>query len=373
MPISIVIRKNKYLYKIANLLFDLFFFIVRNILIIKKTENNNVVIVALNKLGDSIFTIPAIKEILAYHKTNVVILTYPETQPIYRITFPELTIEIIKHEQLRLNDRIAGHSARKALKSLCPGTIYDFTGSIRSASLIFNSRAREIIGINDEHYKGIFTSFCPIRQKPHIIDIYYDAIESKIKCDRSDNAKTFPVCIEKKGKILIHPFAGWSAKEWNMEKFIDLAVSLNKEYSTSFVIPRNTINKELMYEINVKGIEILETSSTEELIQLIKKSSLMVSNDSGPIYIASLLGKPTFTIFGPTNPLFHLPFGNAHRFIQKAIHCSPKEWEKLCFKNGGYIGCPVFECMNSLSFKEVNDKIKEFIIEIGILKRTETA
>jgi ADP-heptose:LPS heptosyltransferase len=373
MPISIAIKKYKYLYRITNLLFDLFFFVLRNILVINKTKNGNVVIVALNKLGDSVFTIPAMKEIIAYYKKNIVLLTYPETEPIYKIAFPELSIVIIKHEQLHFHDRIAGHFARKTLKFLCPGIIYDFTGSIRSASLIFNSRASEVIGINEEHYKGIFTSFCPIKKKPHIIDIYYDAIEAKIKCDRSEYSRTFPVYIEKNGKILIHPFAGWSAKEWNMEKFIDLSLSLNKEYSTSFVIPVNTIKKELLGELNRKGIEVLETSSTEDLIRLIKNSSMMVSNDSGPVYIASLLGKPTFTIFGPTNPMFHLPYGKAHRFIQKTIHCSPKEWEKLCYKNGGYIGCPVFECMNNLSLKEVYDKLKEFINELGILKKIVTA
>jgi ADP-heptose:LPS heptosyltransferase len=320
-------------------------------------------------LGDSVFTIPAIKEILAFHKTNVVIIAYPETQPIYNIAFPELKIVSIKHEYLYLHDRIAGHLARKTLKSLHPGTIYDLTGSIRSASLIYNSRAKEIIGVNDEHYRGIFTSFSQTRNKPHIIDIYLDAIESKIKCDRSETAKTFPVNFDRKGKILIHPFAGWNAKEWDMTKFIDLAAILNKDYFTAFIFPVNSMNNELLHELKLKNIEVLETGSTEDLIRLIKDSSLMISNDSGPVYIASLLGKPTFTIFGPTNPSFHLPYGSSHRFIQKTIHCSPKEWEKLFYKNGGYIGCPVFECMNQLDLKEVLDKTKEFVEDLGILKR----
>jgi heptosyltransferase-2 len=84
----------------------------------------------------------------------------------------------------------------------------------------------------------------------------------------------------------------------------------------------------------------------------------MISNDSGPLYIASLMGKPTFTIYGPTNPLFHLPLGSKHNYIRHLISCSPAETEKYCFTNAGRDGCPSFECMNQLKVDEVYENWK---------------
>ena len=61
-----------------------------------------------------------------------------------------------------------------------------------------------------------------------------------------------------------------------------------------------------------------------ELISNIKKCSLIIGNDSGVIQIAASIGKPTFTIYGPTNPKFHLPLDNEkyNRFSQHKINCT---------------------------------------------------
>ena len=104
-----------------------------------------------------------------------------------------------------------------------------------------------------------------------------------------------------------------------------------------------------------------ETKNIDDLISIIAGSSIFISNDSGPLQIAALLGKPTFTIYGPTNPEYHLPFGNHHRFIQKIIECSPPKGEKFCFTNAGRDGCPSFECMNLLSVEEVLPQVMDFI------------
>ena len=93
--------------------------------------------------------------------------------------------------------------------------------------------------------------------------------------------------------------------------------------------------------------------------------SLLISNDSGPIYIANILNKPTFTIYGPTNPEFSLPYGKYHRMIQKKINCTPEPGKQYCYTKAG-LYCPAYECMNQLRFEEVKDSVLKFISEIGI-------
>ncbi|MEK9138502.1 MAG: glycosyltransferase family 9 protein, partial [Bacteroidota bacterium] len=46
-----------------------------------------------------------------------------------------------------------------------------------------------------------------------------------------------------------------------------------------------------------------------ELIALLERSSLFLTNDSGPMHIASSVGTPMVALFGPESPQFYGPFG----------------------------------------------------------------
>ena len=76
------------------------------------------------------------------------------------------------------------------------------------------------------------------------------------------------------------------------------------------------------------------------------------------------MGKPVFTIYGPTNPSYHQPKSGLSGYIKKEIVCSPKVNEKLCFTDGGRKGCPSFECMKQLSIEEVFFALTDFMNNI---------
>ncbi len=59
-----------------------------------------------------------------------------------------------------------------------------------------------------------------------------------------------------------------------------------------------------------------------ELIALLKRATILLTNDSGPMHIASATGTPTVALFGPESPRFYGP-GSSVRVIYKAISCSP--------------------------------------------------
>jgi ADP-heptose:LPS heptosyltransferase len=241
---------------------------------------------------------------------------------------------------------------------LDPVLIYDLTGCVTSASLIYNSTAEKIIGINDKIYKSIYTRFIPKEIVNHITDLYNNVVislpEVDIKSSISDSA-ALP------GLILIHPFAGWSAKEWGLNKFIELTLLMKKNYEFAFVLPGNKNDEITIAALKNNNITFSIANNTSDLIEAIKKCSIFVGNDSGPVHIANLLGKSTFTVYGPTNPAFHSPLNGKNSFISKRIKCSPKYGEKMCFTLGGQIGCPSFECMNLLSVDEVKMELEKFI------------
>ncbi|MCK7522827.1 MAG: hypothetical protein MZV64_36680 [Ignavibacteriales bacterium] len=82
--------------------------------------------------------------------------------------------------------------------------------------------------------------------------------------------ETSPLSIKKISKIIIHPFAGWKAKEWNLNKFIKLAQKLSKTRPVSFLIPFNSLKKDIEEEIKNYNINLVETKSFEEIMLHLK-------------------------------------------------------------------------------------------------------
>ncbi len=333
-----------------------------------RAGGNEICIINFHKLGDTVFTIPTLLELHSFYKRDFYILCFEETVPIFELFFKREQLIAFKHSDFIFKGRIAKGKIRKKIKELNPVIIYDLTGGLSTATILFNSAAKEIIGISENYFKPIYTIYIPLRKKPHIIDIYLDAIKPIIPVF-NESIKEFNCDINLNGYIIIHPFAGWKAKEWGLSKFIKLSEMLKNNYEIILVSESGKINNEVKNEIVNKKIKLIESKDILELIEIIKNCSLIIGNDSGPVYIANLMGKPTFTIYGPTNPDFSLPIGFNHKFLNRKLKCSPKRHTQYCFTDAGRIGCPSFECMHILNVEEVYTSIEYFIKELGIKNR----
>lgn len=349
---------------IINLIFTIVLSSIRWVNKLFKVNDGSIVIVALHRLGDSVFTIPAILQIQKFYNREVILFCYSESVPIFKIILKNVIYCSVERTDFFYANRIASIKARKKLSKCQPSTIIDLTGVMTSASLIFNSRAGKLIGMNREIFKSIYDVYIPVFYKSHLSEMYLNVAKLIIGKNETVNRYESPSTINKVEKIIIHPFAGWKAKEWNLNKYIKLAKALIENYHVAIVIPGNYLTRDVIEEIKNVKIEIAETKNIDELILVLNNYSLLIGNDSGPIHIASLLGKATFTIYGPSNPIFTIPYGLHHGYYQKLIKCSPISTENLCFTDGGRYGCPSFECMNELSVDDVLEKIKIFIFNL---------
>ncbi len=362
MEITKSINQYKLFAGLVNFFIKSFLYMIRAINRTFAYKNGNVVVISLHRLGDTVFTIPAIREIKKYHHSKkIIIVCYPEVVPIYKLGFSDLDYTTIDHNKFYFHNRVAGSVARKILKSTRPEIIFDLTGVMTSATLIFNSRAKEIIGMGREQFKTIYDYYSSIRKTPHLLDRYLDAVAVKIPNIIRKEIKDFPAIINRKGKVIIHPFSGWKAKEWNLNKFIDLTIKLNERYEVCLIAPEHRIPIDISMMLAEEKINVIQTRSIDDLIEQIRQCSVFIGNDSGPLYIASLLGKPTFTIYGPTNSNFSGPLGEHHSYINKSIKCSPQKGEQYCFTVGGQAGCPVFQCMNLLKLEDVLFNVLPFV------------
>lgn len=361
MSLKQKIDKNSFLQVPIILSTNLLLFIIRFILKRRKSLRGNVAIIALHKIGDTVFTIPAIHKFMENNNSNITVICFEHSEKIYRQVVSGIEYLILDKSDFHFNGRIASSNAKIKLKSLFPDIIIDLTGSIVSASLIFNSRCQKIYGINEIYFKGIYDRFHPIRTTPHQVDIYFDAIKTIIPAVKN-NFAGYPVEYRNNKIILIQPFAGWESKEWGFIKFLKLYHRLSSEHKCAFIFPKESINPDIAMQLEEENVKVIQSDIVELLVDAIVECSLFISNDSGPLQIAALLGKPTFSIYGPTNPKFHLPFGKFHQSIKKTLKCSPIN-EKYCFADGGD-SCPHNDCLELLTVDEVYSGVTKFISEL---------
>ena len=355
------LNRNKFVGLIINTIFYLLFFSLRQINKLFSTDDGIVVVIAMHRLGDTIFTIPSIRKIIEQFGTKIIIVCFAESVPIYKHAFSEIEFSTVKRSDFYFQERIATNNIKQKVKALNPRIIFDLTGTMASATLIFSIKAKQIIGINGKWFKGIYDHYIEIRSYPTLTDIYLDAISPIIQIAKRYSPTNSSASISPNGKILIHPYARLKEKEWGFRKFFGLAEKINKDYKVSIIAQTNSINFDIIQEIINSNIAVLQTESTEDLIQGISECSLFIGNDSGPLNIANFLNKPTFTIYGSTNPEFTATGSSYQIYTQKILNCSAKQNEKLCLAGGEIYQCPGIQCMNLLTIKEIYEDIIPFL------------
>ena len=80
------------------------------------------------------------------------------------------------------------------------------------------------------------------------------------------------------------------------------------------------------------------------LFEELRECRLLLTNDTGTMHLATLLGVPVVAVFGSTEPRLTGPLGRGHRVIRHQVECSP------CFLRE----CPIdFRCMKAITVEEV--------------------
>jgi ADP-heptose:LPS heptosyltransferase len=77
-----------------------------------------------------------------------------------------------------------------------------------------------------------------------------------------------------------------------------------------------------------RAAPIILTGSTTigELAAVLEGAAVVLSGDSGPLHMAVALGRPTVSLYGPTDPALSGPHpapGQPTAVLRKGIYCSP--------------------------------------------------
>jgi heptosyltransferase-2 len=194
-----------------------------------------------------------------------------------------------------------------------------------------------------------------IKVKPmHTVDSYFGALKKigvnssekdpEIFLDREGENFLKDFLIEKnieKDDIVvgIHPGARWETKRWDEEKFSRVCQILNQKLKVKIILFGDQKDQEVIERISPQGesqkIFKAVNLPLNKFMSLIKRCDCFITNDSGPMHIASALGVPVVAIFGPTHPkLGFSPLGPENVVLTANVKCSPcsLHGEKKCHK-----------------------------------------
>lgn len=133
-----------------------------------------------------------------------------------------------------------------------------------------------------------------------------------------------------KQRVLIHPTSSKVIKNWTPEKYLELAIRM-KANNFEPIITVSPTERDAWLGLTKGVIEVPLFESIAALAEFYATADWFVGNDSGNAHLASMLGIPTFQLFGRwrKNPAWRAGWGKNNVLIAKLPHClSRNEWQQ---------------------------------------------
>ena len=92
------------------------------------------------------------------------------------------------------------------------------------------------------------------------------------------------------------------------------------------------------------------------MFTVLSKAFAFIGNDSGPMHVSAMLGKPTLGIFGSTHPSWTGPIGPNANYIYVEEECSPC-YKRVC----PLVGQEHMKCMTQISASEIVELFDKII------------
>lgn len=106
------------------------------------------------------------------------------------------------------------------------------------------------------------------------------------------------------------------------------------------------LGRAIASRLTARSAVLSGATSIRELMAVIKRCAVLVTNDTGPMHIASAFGVPVVGIFGPTDWRTTSPYGQEHALLRHPVDCAP------CMLRE----CPIdHRCMTGVTVEQVYD------------------
>ena len=248
----------------------------------------------------------------------------------------------------------------RALRGIRFDLALDMQGLLKSALVAYLSGAPERIGFRNRQ-EGAFLlntrSVVPDRRDTHAVDAYLGFAEAlrapvlpldfTIATTEADRETAARLLGDRDDVVALVPGARWLSKRWPTARFAIVADALGAEFGCTSVVVGGPSDGALAAEIASAAtsavLDLTGRTSLKQLAEVFRRCRAVVSNETGPMYIAAAVGAPTVAIFGPTDPKRLGPYGDGHAKVTARVPCGP------CRRRS----CRPLSCMEKITPEQV--------------------
>ena len=336
------------------------------------TEYKKILIVQTAFLGDVILTLPLVQSIKKYSPDSFVsFLCIPSTFGLLENN-PNID-EVIIYDKRNEDKGIKKYyELLKKIKEKKFDVIFSPHRSLRSTFISYFSKVPLTISYNKSSFQFLYKKIVEYDKNIHEIQRNLSLLSPfgifekeiiKPVLYASDNDKNVVSNFLEGNKIdgkfiTVAPGSMWYTKTYPEEKFTKL-FDILREFEIKIVLVGGEDDSGLCSKIIFSSKNSNAFNSAGKLTplqsaELIKRSSVLVTNDSAPMHLSNAVGTKVIAIFGATVPEFGFyPYGIHDIIFQTdGLKCRP------CSIHGGN-KCPIktFVCMNKIDDVKLSKEI----------------
>jgi len=321
-------------------------------MIINEAEVGRILVITLSNAGDIILTTPVIKALNEHFpKARIDVMVGPAGREIFERD-PAVFKLIIYDKHLPISEKRRLQLKLKKLR-------YDLVCDLRNTVFPMLIGPKFRTSTIQRFPKGPLHSRNKHLYRLRSFGIDIKKPSSYIHIPREDDEYISALIAKENisgSFVVINPGAKSHIKRWSPEGFAIVADRIVSECGMKVIFVGTDNDKEVVAGtvIKMKGPynNFVNKTNIRQLAALIKRSRLLITNDSAPLHIACAVGTKVMAIFGPTDPRRYGPTGEFDLVVNKKLHCAPCEKAECEYNH---------ECMKLVSAEEVFDNVKVMV------------
>ena len=311
-----------------------------------------------NWLGDSVISMPAVRAIKAGRPDAHITIAAPEKIAAAWELVPEVD------HIIRLTSRSLLGTVGLIRRQPRFDAALLFPNSLRAALEVWLAGVPRRIGYRGHHRRWLLNQLIsePSRRGPieHQVYRYLQmARELGGPAETSTRGMFLPRARSNgaTAKIGLCPGAEYGpAKRWLPERFAGVAAAVSAQRPVQWILfgTAGDVASGAIIEtaVGANCVNRIGKTTLPELIAELGECALLLTNDTGTMHLATILGVPVVAVFGSTEPRLTGPLGTGHHVIRHQVECSP------CFLRD----CPIdFRCMKAVTVDEVSASVSALL------------
>ena len=300
-----------------------------------KRRSPRFLITRLSAIGDCILTMPVAAELRRTYPDSLIAWVVQGAGAQLLVDHPDLD-QVIKVPRGWLKSPRAIWKLRNQLRQYNFDYVIDPQSLTKSSAAGWLSGASRRIGFSEPQGRELaplLANHHVRRTAEHVVDAYLQLLKPlgidhpqvHFHVPRSTEATkmvdTFLDQVQPGPEfIVINPGAGWDSKLWPARRYGLLARELGRQHGIHSIVAwagdrERSWTTEIVEHSGGHAITAPDTT-LPQLAALLRRASIFVGSDTGPLHLAAAVGTTCVSMYGPTRPSDCGPYGQQHIALQ---------------------------------------------------------